>query len=49
MPLGARIDQVLLDGRPVPYEVRQTNRGLEAVADAGRRGSGTATLTVTTS
>jgi len=49
VPLGARIDQVLLDGRPVPYEVRQTNRGLEAVADAGRRGSGTATLTVTTS
>jgi hypothetical protein len=49
LPLGARVADVRLDGRRVPYQVRRTNRGLEVVAAAGRRASGTVTLTVTAS
>jgi hypothetical protein len=47
LPVGARVGEVRLDGRPVPYQVRRTNRGLEVVVDAGRRAGGTATLRVT--
>jgi hypothetical protein len=47
LPLGARVGEVRLDGRPVDHQVRRTNRGLEVVAAAGRRHRGTATLTVT--
>jgi hypothetical protein len=49
LPLGAKVADVRLDGRPVSYQVRRTNRGLEVVAGAGRPGHGTSTLTVTTS
>jgi hypothetical protein len=49
VPPGAHVASVLLDGHPVGYQVRQTNRGVEVVAEAGRRSTGTATLTVTTS
>jgi hypothetical protein len=48
LPSGAQVGDVRLDGRPVAYEVRRTNRGLEVVAGAGWRAAGTATLTVTT-
>ena len=49
LPFGAHVVDVRLDGRPVSYQVRRTNRGLEVVANAGRVGAATSTLTVTTS
>jgi hypothetical protein len=48
LPFGARIGDVRLDGRPVSYQARRTNRGLEVVANAGHQAAGTSTLTVTT-
>jgi hypothetical protein len=47
VPLGATVTSVTLNGSPVDYEVRNTNRGQEVLVDAP--GSGTQTLLVTTS
>jgi hypothetical protein len=47
LPLDARVGEVRLDGRPVPDQVRRTNRGLEVVVNAGHRAGGTTTLKVT--
>jgi len=49
LPFGAHVIDVRLGGRPVSYQVRRTNRGLEVVANAGWVGAGTSILTVTTS
>ncbi len=46
---GARIDEVWLDGRRVRHpELRETNRGLEVLADVRGRTSGRHVLVVTT-
>ena len=47
VPLGATVTSVTLNGSPVGYEVRDTNRGQEVLVDAPD--SGTQTLLVTTS
>jgi hypothetical protein len=38
LPVGAQVASVTLDGRRAAYQVRQTARGIEVVADAGSRG-----------
>jgi hypothetical protein len=48
LPFGAHIGSVQLNGRPVAYQVRRTNQGLEVVANAGHLTTRTSTLTVTT-
>jgi hypothetical protein len=46
---GARIDEVLLDGRPVRHpELRETNRGLEVLAEVRGRETGRHVLVVRT-
>jgi len=45
LPDGAEVTAVTLDGAPAPYDVRETARGREVVADAGS-GSGTSVLVV---
>ena len=46
LPPGASVASVTLDGRRIAAKVRQTARGSEVVADAGRRG-GRSVLTIT--
>jgi hypothetical protein len=38
LPSGAKVTSVTLDGKRVAYQVRQTARGSEVVAEAGSRG-----------
>jgi hypothetical protein len=38
LPPGAEVKRILLDGRAVPGHVRETNRGLELLADASGDG-----------
>jgi hypothetical protein len=40
LPVGAKVTSVTLDGKRVAYQIRQTARGSEVVADAGSRGGG---------
>ena len=39
LPLGTQVERVVLDGREVTGRLRETNRGLEVLADVtGKRG-----------
>jgi hypothetical protein len=46
LPVGAKVTSVTLDGKRVAYQVRQTARGSEVVAEAGSRG-GRSVLAIT--
>jgi hypothetical protein len=48
LPPGTHVERVLLDGRPVEGHARETNRGLEVLADAGRKAGGEHVLVVET-
>ena len=47
LPFGAKPSSVTLNGAPVRYTIRDTNRGREVLVDAGTSG-GTQTLVITT-
>ena len=47
LPLGAHVKRVVLDGREVTGRLRETNRGLEVLADVSRRGGGHALVVET--
>jgi hypothetical protein len=48
LPAGAKVAAVTLNGAPVHYQVRVTNRGQEVLVDAGRHAGGTFRLEVRT-
>ncbi len=48
LPPGAKVAAVTLDGAPVHYRIRLTNRGQEVLVDAGRHSGGTFRLEVRT-
>jgi hypothetical protein len=46
LPAGAKVAAVTLNGVPVHYEIRVTNRGQEVLVDAGQHAGGTFSLEV---
>ncbi|MGH3090501.1 MAG: glycogen debranching protein [Rubrobacteraceae bacterium] len=47
LPKDAEVASTTLDGQPIPYETRDTNRGLEVLVEAGQS-AGERTLIITT-